>query len=80
MGSSNDVLAAIAGCDCGFSLQGLFSSSSDSVEEKKLCQTPIYLVSLGIEGNMWCDLVWNFKRYFGRCAGTPTSLHSTATT
>ena len=32
----------------------------------------------GIEGSMWCDLVWNFKRYFGRCAGSPTSLQSSA--
>lgn len=31
---------------------------------------------LGIEASMWRDLVWNFKRYFGRssCAGTPASM------
>lgn len=32
------------------------------------------LKRLGIDGSMWCDLVWNFKRYFGRCAGHPSSL------
>jgi hypothetical protein len=24
---------------------------------------------LGIAEGMWCDLVWNFKRYFGRSRG-----------
>ena len=38
------------------------------------------LERLGIEGSMWCDLVWNFKRYFGRCAGSPRSLQTTAAT
>jgi hypothetical protein len=37
------------------------------------------LQRLGIEGSMWCDLVWNFKRYFGRSAGRPSSLQSDAT-
>lgn len=34
------------------------------------------LTSLGIEATMWRDLVWNFKRYFGRasCAGRPESM------
>ena len=34
------------------------------------------LASLGIEASMWRDLVWNFKRYFGRasCAGSPESM------
>lgn len=34
------------------------------------------LSSLGIEANMWRDLVWNFKRYFGNssCAGSPNSM------
>lgn len=32
------------------------------------------LKRLGIDGGMWCDLVWNFKRYFGRCAGRPASM------
>lgn len=38
------------------------------------------LQRLGIEGSMWCELVWNFKRYFGRCAGSPGSLQTTAAT
>lgn len=36
------------------------------------------LSRLGIEGSMWCDLVWNFKRYFGRSAGRPSSLSEDA--
>ena len=41
------------------------------------------LSDLGIEANMWRDLVWNYKRYFGRssCAGSPVSMaeHAQAT-
>jgi len=35
---------------------------------------------LGIDGQMWCDLVWNFKKYFGRgsAAGSPNSLKASA--
>lgn len=38
------------------------------------------LTSLGIEASMWRDLVWNFKRYFGRasCAGSPDSMAADA--
>jgi hypothetical protein len=38
------------------------------------------LSSLGIEVSMWRDLVWNFKRYFGRasCAGSPESMAADA--
>ncbi len=38
------------------------------------------LQSLGIEASMWRDLVWNFKRYFGRssCAGSPESMAADA--
>jgi hypothetical protein len=34
------------------------------------------LASLGIDAAMWRDLVWNFKKYFGRgvCAGSPTAM------
>jgi len=34
------------------------------------------LSKIGIEASMWRDLVWNFKRYFGRsnCAGSPETL------
>jgi len=34
------------------------------------------LERLGIDGHMWRDLVWNFKRYFGSgsCAGSPASM------
>jgi len=38
------------------------------------------LASLGIEVSMWRDLVWHFKKYFGRCAcaGTPGAMASDA--
>jgi hypothetical protein len=38
------------------------------------------LARIGIEGQMWCDLVWNFKKYFGRgsAAGSPESLKKSA--
>ena len=38
------------------------------------------LQRIGIEGSMWCDLVWSFKKYFGRssAAGSPQSLRSAA--
>jgi REP element-mobilizing transposase RayT len=31
---------------------------------------------LGIDLKMWCDLVWNYRQYFGRssCAGSPGSM------
>ena len=31
---------------------------------------------LGIDASMWRDLVWNFKKYFGKscCAGSPTTM------
>jgi hypothetical protein len=38
------------------------------------------LSSLGVESSMWRDLVWNFKRYFGRSsrAGSPTAMSQDA--
>ncbi len=38
------------------------------------------LQKIGIDGKMWCDLVWNFKKYFGRgsAAGSPKSLKESA--
>ena len=38
------------------------------------------LQKVGIDGKMWCDLVWNFKKYFGRgsAAGSPKSLKASA--
>ena len=35
---------------------------------------------LGIDAGMWRDLVWNYKRYFGRssCAGSPSALAADA--
>ena len=38
------------------------------------------LQRIGIDGKMWCDLVWNFKKYFGRgsAVGSPNSLKESA--
>ena len=35
---------------------------------------------IGIDGKMWSDLVWNFKKYFGRgsAVGSPNSLKESA--
>ena len=42
-------------------------------------QDPI-LKRIGIDGRMWADLVWRFKKYFGRsrAAGSPKSLRESA--
>ncbi len=39
------------------------------------------LARVGIDLSMWCDLVWNYKRYFGRssCAGRPETMAKHAT-
>ena len=38
------------------------------------------LKRIGIDGRMWVDLVWNFRKYFGRAgaAGSPQSLKESA--
>jgi hypothetical protein len=38
------------------------------------------LKRLGIDSQMWCDLVWSFKKYFGgsSSAGSPSSLRARA--
>jgi len=38
------------------------------------------LERIGIEGSMWCDLVWDFSKYFGKCyaAGKPVNLQKEA--
>jgi hypothetical protein len=52
--------------------------------KEAVCEVPAKLqpalISLGIEASMWRDLVWNFKRYFGRasCAGSPDSMAADA--
>ncbi|MFO0381009.1 MAG: hypothetical protein ACK506_04855, partial [Pirellula sp.] len=33
------------------------------------------LSKLGIADGMWCDLVWNFKKYFGRSRGAGSPDH-----
>ena len=43
----------------------------------ELAQT---LEELGVDGELWCDLVWNFKRYFGQssCAGRGDKMQAHA--
>jgi hypothetical protein len=38
------------------------------------------LASLGIDASMWRDMVWHFKKYFGRsaCVGSPESMAADA--
>jgi hypothetical protein len=38
------------------------------------------LSRLGIDASMWRDLVWDFKKYFGKssCAGSPRSMSADA--
>ena len=38
------------------------------------------LSKLGIDASMWRDLVWGFKKYFGKssCAGSPESMSADA--
>ena len=36
------------------------------------------LTRLGIDASLWCDLVWNFKKYFRTSAGRPQSLRAEA--
>jgi hypothetical protein len=40
----------------------------------------VILRKLGIADGMWCDLVWNFKKYFGRSrgAGSPDNMREDA--
>ncbi len=39
-------------------------------------QLAAQLAALGIDTSMWRELVWNFKKYFGRssCAGSPSAM------
>jgi hypothetical protein len=52
----------------------------DRHEEALPASVSRVLKRLGISGSMWRDLVWNFKRYFGRssCAGSPQAMAATA--
>ena len=52
------------------------SEATEKVPET-LCKV---LSKLGIDASMWRDLVWNFKKYFGKssCAGSPKSMSADA--
>lgn len=40
----------------------------------------LILKRIGIDGQMWCDLVWNFKKYFatGNAVGSPKTMRESA--
>lgn len=54
-------------------------SSPSAVKQIPKTQQEV-LTKLGIDCSMWRDLVWNFKKYFGRssCAGSPESMAADA--
>ena len=52
-----------------------------TVEKAKIpAELDPILKRIGIDGRMWADLVWRFKKYFGRsgAAGSPQSLKNSA--
>ena len=52
----------------------------DGMAAKVPAHLATLLASLGIDASMWRDLVWNFKKYFGRsaCIGSSRSMHADA--
>ena len=49
-------------------------------ETPSIATATAILSKLGIADGMWCDLVWNFKKYFGRSrrAGAPDIMREDA--
>jgi len=52
----------------------------DGVVAKVPPQLAELLTSLGIDWTMWRDMVWHFKKYFGRCSciGSPEAMAADA--
>ena len=52
-------------------------AAAEATLAPELAQT---LEALGVDGELWCDLVWNFKRYFGQssCAGRGDKMQAHA--
>ena len=48
--------------------QGRVDKSGKIAADCGLDYAPL-LAKLGIADGMWCDLVWNFKKYFGKSRG-----------
>ncbi len=67
------VLAVVA-MDCAAQEAGSRNPVSGTEELKSL------FAGLGVEPSMWCDLVWNYKKYFGtsRCSGRPQAMMADA--
>jgi len=54
--------------------------TTDGMAAKVPSRLATLLASLGIDAAMWRDLVWHFKKYFGRssCVGSPSSMAADA--
>jgi len=54
--------------------------SIDGMSAKVPANLAGLLSSLGVDASMWRDLVWHFKKYFGRatCVGSPTAMAADA--
>lgn len=54
--------------------------SADGVAAEIPSDLANVLASLGIDASMWRDMVWRFKKYFGRstCVGSPESMAADA--
>jgi REP element-mobilizing transposase RayT len=54
--------------------------SVDGVASEVPADSASLLASLGIDASMWRDMVWHFKKYFGRstCVGSPESMAADA--
>jgi REP element-mobilizing transposase RayT len=52
----------------------------DGVAAKVPTNLATLLTSLGIDSTMWRDMVWHFKKYFGRCScvGSPEAMAADA--
>jgi REP element-mobilizing transposase RayT len=54
--------------------------SIDGVASEVPARLATVLTSLGIDSTMWRDMVWHFKKYFGRstCIGSPAAMEADA--
>lgn len=56
------------------------SQQVDGAVEQLPAKLATLLCSLGIDASMWRDMVWHFKKYFGRssCLGSPSAMAADA--
>ncbi len=64
-------VCAVESCSCWTAKQAV-----EGVISKVPPRLATLLASLGIDASLWHDLVWNFKKYFGRgtCMGSPAAM------